>query len=76
MARKAAKEDKISKIGQDIIDALQETLAFVEGKATGGRTTLMVDGQAIDIRSIREQLGMTREQFALAFRFNTRTVQN
>lgn len=72
MTKRTAKRS----MGQDIIDALEETLAFVEGRTTRGRMTLMVGGQAIDIRGIRKELGMTRAQFAVAFRFNPRTVQN
>jgi putative transcriptional regulator len=65
----------MSKLGQEILDGLRETLDFVKGKSTPGRATLMADGEAINIRAIREQLGMTRAEFALAFQFKTKTIQ-
>lgn len=75
--KKPTKNQKeMSKFGQDILDALHETLDFVKGKKTNGRITIMSGGKAIDIRGIRNELGMTREEFAKAFYFNPRTVQN
>ena len=68
--------EKISKLGQEILDSLHETLDFVKGNRTDGRLTIMAGGKAIDIRHIRKELGMTREEFAKAFYFNPRTVQN
>src|SRR5438067_6408637 len=65
----------MSKLGQEILDGLKETLDFVKGKATPGRVTLMADGGAINIRDIRDQLGMTRAEFALAFQFKSKTIQ-
>ena len=65
----------LSPLGQDILDGLHETLDVVRGRTVPERATLMVDGEAINIRTIREQLGMTREEFALAFHFRSRTVQ-
>jgi len=66
----------ISPLGKGIIEGLRETLDFVKGNPTEGRVTLMIDGQAINIREIRERLGMTRDEFALAFHFKAKTVQN
>ncbi len=36
----------------------------------------MADGQAVNIREIRDRLGMTRDEFAAAFHFKAKTVQN
>lgn len=65
----------MSELGAEILEGLHETLDFVKGKATEGRITLMMDGQAINIRDIRKRLGMTRAEFALAFYFKTKTIQ-
>jgi DNA-binding transcriptional regulator YiaG len=66
----------MSELGQEILDGLHETLNFVKGHPTKGRASLMAGGQEIDIRDIREQLGMTRDEFARAFHFKKKTVQN
>lgn len=71
-----AKQKEMGKLGQEILEALEETRQFIKGRATGGRVTLMVDGQPINLREIRSKLGMTREEFARAFAFKTKTVQN
>lgn len=67
---------KAKTLGQELIAALEDTLEFANGKAKRGRMALVVGKQVIDVRGIREMLGMTRDQFARAFRFNARTVQN
>ncbi len=67
---------EMSRFGQEISDALYETLDFVKGKKPAGRITMMAGKQAVYIRHIRKELCMTREEFAKAFYFNPRTVQN
>jgi putative transcriptional regulator len=66
----------MSQLGREILEGLHETLAFAKGRPTKGRASLMVNGQEIDIRKLREQLGMTRDEFAQAFYFTKKTVQN
>lgn len=70
------KQKEKNLLGQEILEALEETRQFIKGRATEGRLTLMVDGQPINLRDIRSKLGMTREEFASAFAFKTKTVQN
>lgn len=74
MAKK--QNETMSDIGREILEGLQETLDYAKGKPIKGRVTMMVDGVGIDIRAIRKELGMTREQFAKAFHFKPKTVQN
>lgn len=72
----AKKQDEMSENGRDILAGMKETLDYVKGKPIKGRMTLMAGGNAIDIRAIRAELGMTRAEFAKAFHFKPKTVQN
>lgn len=67
---------QLSALAKDIRSGLQETIRLVQGKPTRGRVSLVSRGQAIDIREIRTKLGMTRNEFAVAFFFKRKTVQN
>ncbi|QYO75732.1 helix-turn-helix domain-containing protein [Devosia salina] len=54
----------MSKFGKDLIEAMGEALAHVEGAKTGV-VEHRVDLEAIDARSIRKSLNLTQEQMAL-----------
>lgn len=52
----------MSKLGQRMIAAAEEALAFAEGRATGA-----VQHDFPDVRAVRSQLGLTQPAFAARF---------
>ena len=59
---------KMQTAGQKIIAALEE--------AVGGELITYHVKPAVDIKQVRESLGMNREQFAQAFHFSPYSVRN
>ena len=60
--------------GKDIIDGLEDALAYAKGdksRARGARVPEM-----IDVREIRKSLGMTQQEFSLQFGFPLGTLRN
>jgi len=62
--------------GRKIIDGLQEAVAYARGEQTDTKVTVVHVPKSIDIRALRERLGMTQEQFALQFGFILGTVRH
>jgi putative transcriptional regulator len=62
--------------GRKIIEGLQEAVAHARGEQTGTRVSVVHVPRSIDIRALRERLGMTQEQFALQFGFSLGTVRH
>ena len=67
---------EMTQLGSEVLDGLSETLNFLRGKKTDGRVVFMVNGQSIDIKNIRKKLNMTVDEFAEAYAFKSRTVEN
>lgn len=59
--------------GERIIKSAKQALAFAEGKKDHGCTVHIPD--EIDVKRIREKLGMSQRRFAEAYGFNIRTLQ-
>ena len=57
----------------DIKAGLNEALDYQAGKETGAKTTQYAD---IDVKAIREKLGMSQNEFAIKFGLNMRSLQN
>jgi putative transcriptional regulator len=60
--------------GKKIIDGLAEAIVHARGEETGARTH-RVQVHHIDVRALRETLGMSQEQFALRFGFSLGTIR-
>jgi len=66
----------MSKIVADrIIRGLEQALAFAEGRAKKGTYVVHVP-PGIDVKAIRERLGMTQLEFAKNFGFSVNTVRH
>ncbi|MFI5021400.1 MAG: helix-turn-helix domain-containing protein [Alphaproteobacteria bacterium] len=64
------------RIGEQIIEALEEAVADAKGKRTGMRKRVVVVPAEVDVKAIRRRLGMSQSQFARHFGFSLGTLQN
>lgn len=62
--------------GRKILDGLHEALAHSRGEDTGARQTNVRVPDMIDVKAVRNKLGLTQAQFALQFGFKLDTVRN
>jgi putative transcriptional regulator len=60
-----------------LLQGLDDAVAYVNGdKSKGRETVVMVEvPKRIDVRAIREKLGMSRAAFSARFGFSARTLQ-
>jgi putative transcriptional regulator len=64
----------MSKVGESIIRGAEEAVAFANGKADPKKYRVHIPDE-IDVKRIRTKLGMSQKQFADAYGFSFRTVQ-
>lgn len=64
----------MSEAGKRLIESAEQALAFVEGRAEPEAYRVHIP-EEIDVRRIREQFQMSQAQFARAFGFSVRTLQ-
>jgi putative transcriptional regulator len=62
--------------GKKIIDGLTDAVAHARGGIVGVRERRISVPDSIDVRAIREKLGLTQQQFAMQFGFSLATVRN
>ena len=62
--------------GRKIIEGLQEAVAYARGERTNTKVTVVHVPKTIDVRTLRERLGMTQEEFAFQFGFSIGTVRH
>jgi putative transcriptional regulator len=60
-----AKKIRKPNIGDELIESMQEALAFMRGEKVKVRVT-KVDTPAIEIKRIRKKVGLTQDSFASA----------
>src|SRR5258707_10857562 len=65
---------KHSRLGIDIIRGLEELQSHARGEIQL-RTRVIQIPDAVDVRALREQTGLSRSQFAERYCFNPRTLQ-
>jgi putative transcriptional regulator len=53
---------KVTSIGDDLVESMQEALAHARGKKSGARVTRFDDG--VEVKRIRERMGLTQSDFA------------
>ena len=68
------KKPKHSALGLDIIEGLTQAVAHHRGGVQLRTTTYRVPGP-VDVRAVREQLGLSQSQFAAKYGFSPRTLQ-
>jgi len=63
-------------IGQEIIQGLQEAVDYMDGKPTGVRVTrVQIPNERVDVRAVRQELGLTQQEFADAYGFSVHTLR-
>ena len=65
---------KHSKIGLSIIEGLEQALAHHRGEIKL-RTTVYTIPDLVDVRAVREGLGLSQSEFAARYGFSLRTLQ-
>lgn len=63
------------KVSGKTISALEDLAAFDAGKPYRGRKTTVALGE-VDVRVIRNELGLSQEEFAQQFGFPVATIKN
>jgi putative transcriptional regulator len=66
----------MSKIGKQLIGALEEALADARGERTGIRRRIVRVPVEVDVKAIRRRLKMSQREFATRFGFSIGTLQN
>jgi putative transcriptional regulator len=62
-------------VAESIRRGLKEAVAYARGEADESRYRVHVP-ERVDVRAIRTKLGMTQEEFALAFGFSVNTLRH
>lgn len=62
-------------IGQEIIDGLQEAIDYAKGDKSKGRETIVYI-PSVDVKGIRNELGMTQEEFSAFYGFKLSALRN
>ena len=63
----------MSKAGDSILRGAREALAYAQGKREGFIAHVP---EKLDVKAIRQRLGLTQAEFAARFGFDLRAVQN
>jgi putative transcriptional regulator len=67
-------KEEVTKAGTRILQSVQRARAFARGEKKRGFVVHVPE--EVDVRAIRERLGLTREEFATRFGFAKATVQD
>jgi putative transcriptional regulator len=60
---------------QKVIAGLREAISFAKGDGSRARVTQYRIPESIDVKKLRERLGMSQPEFALKFGFSLATVR-
>ena len=63
-------------IGDEIIQGMTEAIEYIRGNETGAVVHKVEIPDEIDVKSIREELNLSRQEFADSFGFSARTLQH
>jgi putative transcriptional regulator len=73
--RQAAKPEKLSRVGRDVLDGLELALAHARGEITLPERYIEVP-DPVDVKAIRAKTGMSQSEFACRYGFSVRTLQD
>jgi putative transcriptional regulator len=62
--------------GSKIIEGLTDAVAHAKGGLVGARERKVCVPDNIDVRAIRQKLGLTQHEFAIQFGFSLGTIRN
>ena len=63
-------------IGDEIIQGMNEAIEYIRGNKAGAIVHKVEIPDEIDVKSIRENLNLSRKEFADSFGFSARTLQH
>ncbi|HAU0213578.1 TPA: helix-turn-helix domain-containing protein [Legionella pneumophila] len=63
-------------IGQEIIHGMEEAIEYIRGNKGSAKVHKVEIPNEIDVREIRENLNLSRKEFADSFGFSPRTLQH
>jgi putative transcriptional regulator len=63
-------------VGQEIVEAMEEVVAIVQGKVKPASVTTFRPSIALDVRKIRLATGLSRAEFARKFALDARALQD
>ncbi len=66
----------MSKVGEQILDALEDAAGFAQGETEGRRVHKVVVPEQVDVRAIRQGLKMSQRRFAQTFGFSVYSIRN
>jgi putative transcriptional regulator len=67
---------KRKSVGEEIVESMEEVLAIVQGKVKPARVTTFKPSLALEIRTIRVAMGLSRAEFARRFALDPRALQD
>jgi putative transcriptional regulator len=70
-----AKRKQASTVGQRVVEGLEEAIAWSRGEKGRVRVTV-VQVPRVDVRKVRQQMGLSQTQFAMKFGFPPATLRN
>jgi putative transcriptional regulator len=62
--------------GESIIAGLQDAIAYAQGEQARGRTSMVRVPDYVDVKAIRQRLGLTQEEFASWYGFGVSAIRN
>jgi putative transcriptional regulator len=75
LSAKATGPRQRSSVGERIIEGLEEAVAWSRGQDVPARVTL-VQIPDVDVRKVRQKMGLSQTQFATKFGFPAATLRN
>ena len=62
--------------GRKILEGLEEAVAHAKGEVTETRVSVVNVPNNIDVRAVRERLGLSQKEFAMRFGFSLGTIRH
>jgi putative transcriptional regulator len=69
-------QKKPASVGAEIVEALQNAVAYAKGDRSKGRAHRVLVPPRIDVKRVRRKLGLSQTDFAETFGINAATLRN
>lgn len=66
----------MSDLGKQLIEGMQNALAYTEGRPVSGTRSSVIQVPAVDVRALRRRLELTQKSFAATFGFPLSSISN
>ena len=66
----------MTKVAQDIIHSMQQAVQHSAGEKNGTRQRVLRVSDQVDVKAIRENLGISQHEFAVRYGFNLSSLRN